>query len=305
MKAKHHPKSIAAAAALLISRLREQLLGHLAHTGMTLAGMKLKVDDKGAVVLQDGKVVYVDTDTGTEAVYDPEATATKIRQLNGEAQAHRVAKEAAEAKLAAFAGIEDAAAALKALETVKNLSTGELKTAAQVQEIKDAAQRTAQEAVANATRAAAEKEKQLSDENGKLTQQLHTLIIGGAFTGSKFIKERLAIPADVAQAVFGSRFAVKDGKLVALTPEGQPLYSGVRHGEHADFEESIQVFVNQYANKDMILRGSGAQGGGASQGGGSAGGKKTIKRSEFNQLSPAEQMKASQEVAKGTAVIAD
>lgn len=262
--------------------------------------MKLKLDDKGNAVLQDGKPVYI-LDDGREIAHDAAATVAKISSLNGEAMSHRQAKEAAELRLKSFEGIEDGPAALAALETVKNIKAGDLTTAAKVQEIKDAAAKSAQEAVANATRAAQEKEKQLSDQLAQRTTELNTHIIGGSFAGSKFIAEKLAIPADIAQKVFGDRFKVENGKLVPMDQNGQPIFSGTNHGNHADFDEAIQVMVGQYANKDMILKGSGASGGGAGGGKGGSGGAKEIPRSQFFAMSPQAQGAAIQ----GGAVVTD
>ena len=75
--------------------------------------MKLKLDEQGNAVLQDGKPVYVHDD-GKEIPFDAPAAMQKISGLNTEAKQHREAKGTAEAKLKAFDGIEDAAAALKA-----------------------------------------------------------------------------------------------------------------------------------------------------------------------------------------------
>jgi hypothetical protein len=253
--------------------------------------MKLKLDDKGNVVLQDGKPVYT-LDDGREVAHDAAATVATISRLNGEAKAHREAKEAAEAKFKPFEGIDDAEAARKALETVKNLKDGELVTAGKVQEIKDAAAASAKQAVADATRAAEAREKALAEQNTKLTSQLNNHIIGGAFTGSKFISDKLAIPADIAQKFFGDRFKVENGKLVPMDTSGNPIFSATRHGEHADFEEAISVMVGAYPNKDMILKGSGASGGGAggSGGSGNAGGKKSVTRAQWDGMDQAARM---------------
>jgi hypothetical protein len=251
--------------------------------------MKLKLDDKGAVVVQDGKPVYVLPD-GREIAHDAEATVATISRLNGEAKSHREAKEAAEAKLKPFEGIDDAEAARAALNTVKNIKDGELVAAGKVQEIKDAAAASARQAVADATRAAQKRGRLLSSSRPKLTSHLNNHIIGGSFTGSKFISEKLAIPADIAQKVFGDRFKVDGGKLVPLDATGNPIFSATRHGEHADFEEAISVMVQSYPNKEMILKGSGASGSGAGGGGGGgAGGKKTMSRAAFEKLDPAAQ----------------
>jgi hypothetical protein len=245
--------------------------------------MKLKLDDKGNVVLQDGKPVYT-LDDGREVAHDAAATVATISRLNGEAKAHREAKEAAEAKLKGFEGIEDGEAARKALETVKNLKDGELVTAGKVQEIKDAAAASAKQAVADATRAAEARERELTTQVAQLTADRDSRIIGGSFASSKFIGDRLAIPADIAQKFFGDRFKVEGGKLVPMDASGNPIFSATRHGEHADFEEAIAVMVNAYPHKEMILKASGATGGGAGGNGGGAGGKRTMTRAQFDAL---------------------
>jgi hypothetical protein len=250
--------------------------------------MPFKFDDKGAIVLQGEGAqklpVFIHPD-GREAPFDGDVTLQTIGRLNGEAKSHREAKEAAETKLKSFEGIEDGEAARKALETVKNIKDGELVAAGKVQEIKDAAAASAKQAVADATRAAEAREKALNEQNATLTSQLNNHIIGGSFTSSKFISEKLAIPADIAQKVFGDRFKVENGKLVPMDQAGNPIFSATRHGEHADFEEAISVMVSSYANKEMILKGSGASGSGAQGGGGGgAGGKKTMTRSAFDAI---------------------
>lgn len=262
--------------------------------------MPFKYDQAGNIVTEgegDKKYpVFVHSD-GREAAFDADSTVQTISRLNGEAKGHRERAESAEGKLKAFDGIEDAEAARKALELAKNIKEGDLITAGKVQEIKDAAARSARESVEAATRAAAEKEQALTAENGKLTDQLHSHIIGGAFAGSKFIAEKLAIPADIAQKVFGDRMKVENGKLVPMDANGNPIFSATRHGEVADFEEAIGVLVGQYPNKDMILKGSGANGGGARQGGGGGGGKKEITRAQFNAMSPVDRGAAMKEGA--------
>ena len=60
--------------------------------------MKLKLDDKGNVVLQDGKPVYVHDD-GKEVAFDAPTTVATISRLNGEARTNRERAEAAEAKV--------------------------------------------------------------------------------------------------------------------------------------------------------------------------------------------------------------
>jgi hypothetical protein len=252
---------------------------------------KFNADGTIAVDAEKKLPIFVYAD-GREAAFDADNTIATIGRLNGEARSHREAKEAAEAKLKGFEGIENPDDARKALETVKNIKDGELITAGKVQEIKDAAAASAKQAVAEATRAAEAREKAQGEEIAKLTGQLNSHIIGGSFAGSKFIADKLAIPADIAQKVFGERFKVDNGKLIALGADGNPIFSATRHGEHADFEEAIQVMVGAYTHKDSILKGSGASGSGAHQGAGGGGGK------DLSGLSPVERMNAARSQAK-------
>lgn len=232
--------------------------------------MKLKLDENGNVVLTDGKPTYVGDD-GRDFVFDAPQMYGKITDLTKENAKHREAKEAAEAKVKAFEGIEDAEAARKALETVKNLDEGQLVTAGKVEEIKAAAKKAAEDQVAAAVRASADREKTLAADIAKLQGQLHSELIGGNFNRSKFASEKLAIPADLVQARFGGAYKVEDGKVVAYDGAGNKLFSRSRPGEVADFDEALEILVDQYPHKEHILKGSGASGGGASGAGGASG----------------------------------
>ena len=97
--------------------------------------MKLKMDDKGAVVVQDDKPVFV-ADDGKEIVFDYPATLATIARLNAEAKGHREEKEALAEKLKPFEGIEDPGKALKALEIVKNLDDKKLIEAGEVDKVR-------------------------------------------------------------------------------------------------------------------------------------------------------------------------
>jgi hypothetical protein len=253
--------------------------------------MKLKTittaDGKTYAEIQDGKPVYVHDD-GKEAAFDAPTTVATISRLNGEAKGHREAKEAAEAKLKVFEGIEDGEAARKALETVKNLKDGDLVTAGKVEEIKAAAKKAAEEQVAQAAKASAEQIKVLEAERDTLRDGLYSEKIGGAFSRSKFIADKIAIPADLMQAQFGARFKVEEGKTVAYDAAGNKIYSRTKPGELADFDEALETIVDGYAHREHILKGTGSSGGGAKPGA-TQGGAKTIVRSEFDKLAPADQ----------------
>lgn len=245
--------------------------------------MKLKIDESGNAVLQDGKPVYVHDD-GKEVAFDAPATVGTIKRLNGEAQAHREGKEAAERALKAFDGIEDGAAAKKALELVANLDAKKLVDAGEIERVKSEISKGYQSQL-----------EELGTKATKFEQQLYEEKIGGSFSRSKLIADKLAIPADLVQARFGQAFKIEDGKTVAYDQHGNKIYSRARPGEIADFDEALETLVEQYPYRDSILKGSGANGGGAPAGGGGNGGKKTLTRAQFTALSPAEQATAAKE----------
>lgn len=221
--------------------------------------MKLKtieVDGKVYAEVQDGKPVYVEDD-GKEVAFDAPHTKATITRLNAEAKAHRERAESAEKALKGFEGIEDPAAARKALETMANLDAKKLVDAGEIEKVKAE--------IGKAYQAQLDEAKNLAQT---LEQQLYAEKIGGSFARSKVIAEKLAVPADMVQAAFGSHFKIEDGKVVAYDAHGNKVFSRARPGELADFDEALETLVDQYPHKDRILKASGANGGGAPNGGG-------------------------------------
>lgn len=218
--------------------------------------MKLKLDENGNAVLQDGKPVYVHDD-GKEVAFDAPGTVATITRLNSEAKGHRERAENAEKAVKAFEGIDDPAAAKKALATVANLDAKTLVDAGEIETVKTEISKAFQ--------------LQLDEVTSKaqtLEQQLYAEKIGGSFSRSKFIADKLAVPADMVQATFGQNLKVEDGKVVAYDAQGQKIFSRARPGELADFDEAIETLVSQYPHRDHILKSSDANGGGAQGGGG-------------------------------------
>lgn len=225
--------------------------------------LKLKVDADGHAVLSDGKPVWVDETNGQEFAYDANQTNATISRLNGEAKSFRERAEKAEGTLKQFDGIEDPEAALKALSTVKNLDAKKLVDAGEVQKVKDEVSKALQKQIDEANARAQQYEQALNNE-----------LIGGNFARSKFISEKVAIPADLLQARFGSNFKVKDGKVVAYDQSGKEVYSLQKPGELADFDEAMELLINAYPQKDSILKGDVKGGSGANPGGGGGGNNK-------------------------------
>lgn len=243
--------------------------------------MPFKFDANGAIVLQEVNgqklPVFVHAD-GKEVAFDGDGTLSTIARLNGEAKSHRERAEAAEGALKPFkdAGIEDPAAAAKALSTVKNLDDKKLVDAGEVERVK-----------AEAIKSVRAEFDPVLQERDTLKNELYSEKIGGAFARSKFIGEKVAMPADFVQAAFGKHFSIEGGKVVAKDANGQQVFSRTRHGEPADFEEALEIFIDTHPHKDSILKGSGASGSGAGGGGGGAGGQKTMDRAQFESMDPA------------------
>jgi hypothetical protein len=243
--------------------------------------MKLKtleIDGKTyAEVSADGKPLYTGDD-GKEVAFDAVATSTTLRTLRGEAQGHREAKETAERALKAFEGIEDPAAARKALETMANLDAKKLIDAGEVERVKT------EVAKGYETKLAAE-----TDRASKLEQALYAEKIGGAFARSPLIvgdNAKLAIPADLVQSRFGTQFKIEDGNVVAYDAQGNRIYSRGNPSQFASFDEALEIIIDAYPHKDSILKGTGAAGSGAQGGGAGGRGAKQMTQSDFNTLSP-------------------
>lgn len=247
--------------------------------------MKLKLDANGNVVVQDGKPVYV-KDDGSEVAFDVMGTTQTIARLNAEAKSHRERAEQAEAKAKAFDGIEDPAKAREALQTIANLDAKKLVDAGEIDKVKSEISKAFQAQLDAVTSKAQEFE-----------QQLYTEKVGGAFARSKLIvgdgenKPKLTIPPDMVEARFGKQFSIEDGRIVAKDQHGQKIYSKSNPGELAGFDEALEFLVEQYPNRDQILRGSGASGSGAGRsaaGGGenkgSFGGSKSERMAAIKQL---------------------
>ena len=251
--------------------------------------MKLKINAQGLAEVKDGLPVYV-YDDGKEIPFDAVAAVAKIKALNGEAQGHREAKEAAEAKLVSYAKIPDAEAAPKALDTVKNLDDKKLVDAGKVEEVRAAAVREYEARLRAAETAHAQALQAANDKAAKHEKSLVDEMIGGAFQRSAYIKDKVAIPADLLQSKFGPQFQVVDGKMIATDGAGNRIYSRKRPGEDVvDFDEAIEIVIDSYPQKASILKGANANGGGTqNNGGGGSGGQKTIKRADWQRL-PIEQ----------------
>lgn len=232
-----------------------------------------KVDENGALVLKDGNPVYVDA-SGREMSVDQNT----ISSRNNEAKEWRIKYEAAEAALAPFKGL-DPVKAKEAIELAGKIDAKTLIEAGKVDEVK-------QQITQQFTGQLQEKDKAYNE----LQSKFENLLIGDVFKGSEFVRDNLAVPRDMFEATFRNNFKVEDGKVVAYDKAGNRMYSKSKMGEFADPEEAIQLLVEMHPQKDAIIKANTGAGSGNNGGGGSRQvGSKVIKRSEFNNLDPAQQ----------------
>lgn len=235
-------------------------------------------EDKTYAVLKDGKPIYIDDD-GKELTYDPVAMHTNISRLNNESKTHREAKEDLEKTVKKFKDI-DPVKARKALDIVKNLDDKKLIDAGEVERV-----------IKEKTIIFQTQLDEAKAETKTLQTKYDTEKINSAFGASEYIKDKLAVPSDMAQATFGHHFVFKDGVMTPVDASGNTIYSDENPGEDATFDEAMAKIVKAYPHRDSILKGSGHQGSGTKPIDES--GKRTVTRKQLEAMSPEEQQKTA------------
>jgi len=249
--------------------------------------MKLKLDENGNVVLQNGMPVWVDGD-GKEIAYDVPKLVNDLRTANGESAGRRKELESLTAKMAAFEGL-DPEKAKAALETVANLDAGSLVTAGKVEELKAQIAKSWESKLVDVEKTLKENlsqaEAKLADKNANIRK----LLIRGVFDQSKFLSEKTLLPPDLAFDSFGKHFDVEEtesGFKVVAKVNGEPIFSRVNPGNHATPEEALETIIESYQFKDRILRAP--DGGSGTHPGAGVGGGRTMARAAFDALPPAQ-----------------
>ncbi len=218
--------------------------------------MKLKTDEAGAPVLENGLPVYVD-DKGRETSVDVGALLTSARE-------HKRAASDRERELA---------------ETRAKLDEASKGSSADAERIKAAYEAQLGEWKTKAEQAEAERASALIDI---------------ALTGSEFVATRVheasrpLVPLAYRHhlAVDGKRVVVKDAKDQVILSRSNPL-------EPAKVDEGLEQVISQSPFADRILLGTQKPGSGASATPTSPSGAKTMSGAEFRALDPAQQLAAA------------
>lgn len=257
-------------------------------------GGKWKMDGDKLAMGADGNPVWINT-----AGQEQSVAGDTIQRTQGEARQHRLDKEAAEAKLKAYSdnGIGDPVEIKKILDKYKDVDLTKMIDAGKLEEVKQQITSTMKAQVDEA-----------NSRGDKYRDKLHSNLLASAFNGSKWAKDNLTIPADLAQSFFGQRFKIDENdEVIFVGPDGKSrAMSSKRAGEFATFDEGLEAVVNAYSGKDTILKGTGNRGSGNGGNGGNGNtGKRVISRADFDKLPPEEKPSFARDVASGKAEITD
>ena len=227
--------------------------------------MKFKLVEDGSAILADEKgLPVVLQDDGTELGIDAIGLYTKVPELQAEAKKHRLNHksvkeelEATLAKLSVFSVIEDPEAAIRAIETVKNLKDGDLIKAGEAENMKRQMVATFEQDKLKIQNKLDKEIKDLRDANAHLTTNLNQTVISSHFSRSKFCSESLALPVDIVENYFGKHFRTEviNGKPAVIGYLGDDkIYSTSNPGTTADFDEALSKIVDRYHDKEAILK---------------------------------------------------
>jgi hypothetical protein len=106
--------------------------------------------------------------------------------------------------------------------------------------------------------------KALTDQIAALTTTLAAkdgaigeLTVGRSFSESKFILDELVLPPAKARALYGSHFAIEDGKVIAYDkPAGQADRTALvgADGKNLSFEDAMKKLINSDPERDSLIK---------------------------------------------------
>jgi|GEM_PF-172271 len=245
--------------------------------------LELKFDEEGKAVFveKDGAKlpVYIDPDDPeSEIEVDVPGLFSRITDVSAEAKKYRKEKAALKVKFKFFDEIEDIDAWLeesnKARETVKNFNDKQLVDAGKVDEIKKQMKEVHAEEIENVHNSY---KQAITDKEGVISKKddtIYKLLVSSKFAQSKYFSGESPVtllPPEIGETYFGKYFKVEEddkGELreIGYNKASKQILSKKNPGDLADFDECMDVILNEYPKKDSIIRSSGA---GSGSGGGS------------------------------------
>ncbi len=243
---------------------------------------KLVEDGSGIQVNADGHPLVVDDANDKEFGLDAIDLHSKIPTYQAESKNFREERDTYKTKVEAFGDLnpEDITTKLKAfgdldpeeakdaINTVANLGQLDKERNIEIDKIKDGFDASYKVKIRDIDTAHGKKVELLEQDLGRKEAAIRILLIKGAFDSNTFIKEQTLLPSEIAYAQFGKHFEIEEdsGKLtvVARNYAGDRIMSLAKPGDYALPEEAIELLINEYSQKDSIMRttagGSGAAG---------------------------------------------
>ena len=198
------------------------------------------------------------------------------------------------AKLEAYEGIDpkEAKEALSAVANMDQLIDKEKKV--EIDRIKAEADTAWKGKMKDMETSFTQKISSLEDVNVKKDSYIKDLLIRGAFDRSEYIKDQTFLPSDVAYSYFGGQFKIEEDqgklKVLAFDSKGNQIFSKANPGDPASPEEAIRRLIEEYPQKDSILR---TTAGGSGSGGNISGdANKRAKLEELKNMNPTERLNA-------------
>jgi hypothetical protein len=216
----------------------------------------------------------------------------KIPALQEEAKSHRLKAKEATDKLVVFDGL-DPETARKALETVKNLKSGDLTKAEDVEKLKKDISTAFEAQIVEVKKGYDQKLLDAANELVQKDAKVYKLLISNMFANSEYCtggdKSKSVLSAGMLQAFLGSHFKEEDGKIVGYDFHNNLVMSRKKPGEPADEKEALEIIIENHPEKDKILRA--IPGGAGTLNSDGTPGKKAINRSQFDKMDAAAKQK--------------
>lgn len=221
----------------------------------------------------------LDVNGGFKTLSEIEGLSSALGKERGRADAAEKALKALQAKYDGF----DVDAAKKAMDQVARMSEDQKAREAQWEQ-------NVQQRLGPVQKERDELAAKLKDAEARYD----SMLVDRALADSAFIRDRVSkdpIHQSYVREHFRSAFKVEDGRVVAFDSGGQKMFG--TDGQPCDVDTALARLVNALPNGQSLLAGSTASGSGAAAGtGGVPAGAKVMRLSQFDALSPAEQMKA-------------
>jgi len=230
--------------------------------------MKLKLNEDGNVVVQDGMPVYVD-DKNNDIVHDAPKLLFKVNALTQEKDRHFETANGLQKKLDVFDGIDPKKAA-DALAVVEKLDGKEMIEAGEFDKLKGQMQDISDQKLDEQKQVFEAKISDLSALSETQKGTIEHLIVTNHFAQSPYFsgsKPKTVLSPDLAANVFKDFFKVEgEGQTTKLVGyiDGEKIPSRKNVGEPANFNEAISTIIEHHPEKDRFL--SSSVGGGPGSG---------------------------------------